>query len=99
MGSVGTRRCPATLASLRPRRANLKRATVFLLGFFLLCLPLLCVGPSAPSLNGNPQGASAARPYDAQSGKAPLTLQNVIHPASVIAPGITALSWRPGGRQ
>ena len=36
---------------------------------------------------------------DAQSGKKPLTLQDVIHPASIIAPGITALSWRPGGKQ
>jgi dipeptidyl-peptidase-4 len=53
----------------------LKRATVLLLGFFLLCLP---------SLHG-------------QSSKKPLTLQDVIHPASVVAPGITAVSWRPGG--
>jgi dipeptidyl-peptidase-4 len=53
----------------------LKRATVFVLGFFLLCLPAL----------------------DAQSNKKPLTFQEVIHPASVVAPGITALSWRPGG--
>ena len=41
MGSARTRRCPPTLASLHPRRATLKRATVFLLGFFLLCLPSL----------------------------------------------------------
>jgi dipeptidyl-peptidase-4 len=55
----------------------LKRATIFVLGFFILCLPAL----------------------DAQSNKKPLTLQEVIHPASVVAPGITALSWRPGGKQ
>jgi dipeptidyl-peptidase-4 len=35
----------------------------------------------------------------AQSNKKPLTLQDVIHPGSVVAPGITALSWRPGGKQ
>ena len=77
----------------------MKRATVFLLGFFILCLPLLCVGPSGPSLNGSSQGPSAAGPYDAQSGKKLLTLQEVIHPDSVVARGITALNWRPGGKQ
>ncbi len=35
----------------------------------------------------------------AQTGKKPLTLQDVIHPESIVAPGITALSWRPGGKQ
>jgi dipeptidyl-peptidase-4 len=43
--------------------------------------------------------ASAARPDNAQSGKKPLRLYDVIHPDSVVAPGITALSWRPGGKQ
>src|SRR5208282_5822118 len=32
----------------------------------------------------------------AQTGKKPLTLQDVIHSDSIIAPGISALSWRPG---
>jgi dipeptidyl-peptidase-4 len=36
---------------------------------------------------------------DAQSGKMPLTLQDIIHPTSIVAPGISALSWRPGGKQ
>ena len=55
----------------------MKRATIFLLGFLVLCTPML----------------------DAQSGKKPLTLQDVIHPDRVVAPGISALSWRPGGKQ
>ena len=55
----------------------MKRAAVFFLGFFIVCLPLL----------------------DAQSGKKPLTLEDVIHPTRVAAAGITALSWRPGGKQ
>jgi dipeptidyl-peptidase-4 len=62
----------------------LKRATFFFLGLFLLCLPWLSAGPSA------------ARPYDAQTSKQPLTLQEVIHSGSLVAPGISALSWRPG---
>jgi dipeptidyl-peptidase-4 len=36
---------------------------------------------------------------NAQSTKKPLTLQEVIHPSSVVAPGISALSWRPRGKQ
>ena len=36
---------------------------------------------------------------NAQSGKKPLTLQEVIHPSRVVAPGISALSWRPRGKQ
>ncbi|MGA2982683.1 MAG: DPP IV N-terminal domain-containing protein [Terriglobia bacterium] len=55
----------------------MKRATIFLLGFLVVCLHLL----------------------DAQSGMKPLTLQDVIHPDRVVAPGIIALSWRPGGKQ
>ncbi len=35
----------------------------------------------------------------AQTGTKPLTLQDVIHPESILAPGISALSWRPGGKQ
>ena len=35
----------------------------------------------------------------AQSGKKLLTLRDVIHPAGVVGPGITALNWRPGGKQ
>jgi len=83
----------------------LKRASIFFLGFFILCLGLLGGGPSGPSLDGSPQGASAmpgpsaARPYAAQSGTKPLTLQDVIHPASIVAPGITTLRWRPDGKQ
>ena len=34
---------------------------------------------------------------DAQSGTKPWTLQDVIHPESVVEPGIFALSWRPDG--
>jgi len=55
----------------------LKRATVFFLGFFLLCLP---------ALHG-------------QSGKKALTVQEVIHSGGIVRPGISALSWRPGGKQ
>jgi hypothetical protein len=58
------------------RRAVLKRATIFFLGFFLLCLPSL----------------------DAQTGMKPLTFQDIIHPENVVAPGISTLSWRPGGK-
>ena len=58
-------------------RANLKRAAISFLGFFLLCLPLL----------------------DAQSGKKPLRLGDVIDPSGIITPGISNLSWRPGGKQ
>ena len=36
---------------------------------------------------------------DAQSGTKLLTLQEVIHPASIVAPGISALRWRPAGKQ
>ncbi len=36
---------------------------------------------------------------DAQTNKKLLTLQEVIHPDSVVAPGIAALRWRPGGKQ
>ena len=35
----------------------------------------------------------------AQSGKKPLTIQDVIHPAGIVAPGISAFNWRPGGKQ
>src|ERR1017187_4991014 len=35
----------------------------------------------------------------AQSGKTPLNLYDVIHPSGIVAPGISALSWRPGGKQ
>ena len=105
MGSAWTRRCPPTLASLQPRREILKRAAVFIIGFFVLCLLLLCAGLSGPLLSVSPDGVSAtpgpsaARPYSAPSGKKPLTLEDVIHPSRVIAPGISALSWRPGGKQ
>ena len=61
----------------------MKRATIFLLGFFLVYLPLLCVGPSA------------ARSYDSQTGTKPLTLHDVIHADSIVTPGISTLSWRP----
>ncbi len=36
---------------------------------------------------------------EAQSGTKALTLQDVIHPGNVVAPGISALNWRPGGKQ
>lgn len=55
----------------------MKRAAISLLGFFLLCLPLL----------------------DAQSGKKLLPLGDVIDPSGIITPGISNLSWRPGGKQ
>src|SRR5664279_1400796 len=77
----------STLASLYSRRAILKRATIFRMGFFLVYLPLLC------------GGLSAARPYDSQTGAKPLTLHDVIHPDSIVAPGISTLRWRPGGKQ
>ena len=35
----------------------------------------------------------------AQLGTKTLTLEDVIHPANVVAPGISALTWRPGGKQ
>jgi len=35
----------------------------------------------------------------AQTGQKPLTLQDVIHPDSIITRGISSLSWRPGGKQ
>jgi dipeptidyl-peptidase-4 len=35
----------------------------------------------------------------AQSGKQLLTIKDVIHSGGVVAPGISALSWRPMGRQ
>jgi len=76
----------------------LKRTALFIPGFFLLCLLSPCAGPGGPSLNGGPHGASAPRPFNAQSGKKPLTLMDVIHPDGVVAPGITALNWRPGGK-
>jgi dipeptidyl-peptidase-4 len=77
----------------------LKRAASLLLGFTILSLLSLCVGPNGRSLNGSPQGASAARPYNAQSGKKLLTLQEVVRSDSIVAPGISALRWRPGGKQ
>jgi dipeptidyl-peptidase-4 len=33
----------------------------------------------------------------AQTGTRPLTLQDVIHPSSIVAPGISRLRWRPSG--
>ena len=33
----------------------------------------------------------------AQSGTKPLTIQDVIHTESIVAPGISAVSWRPSG--
>jgi dipeptidyl-peptidase-4 len=83
MGDVLTRHRLLEHASLDARRATLKRATIFLLGFFLVYLPLLCVGPSA------------ARSYDSQTGTKPLTLHDVIHADSIVTPGISTLSWRP----
>ncbi|MGD1158566.1 MAG: S9 family peptidase [Terriglobia bacterium] len=77
----------------------MKRAASLLLGFTILSLLSLCVGPNGRSLNGSPQGASAARPYNAQSGKKLLTLQEVVRSDSIVAPGISALRWRPGGKQ
>lgn len=35
----------------------------------------------------------------AQSGQKPLTIDDVIHPERIIAPGINTLSWRPGREQ
>lgn len=35
----------------------------------------------------------------AQSGKTPLTLYDVVHSSGIVAPGISALSWRSGGKQ
>ena len=37
-------------------------------------------------------------PVAAQSGKKLLTLQEVIHPGSVVTPGISSLAWRPDGK-
>jgi dipeptidyl-peptidase-4 len=54
-----------------------------LLGFILLSLVF------APAQSSLPL----------QSGKTQLTLEGVIHPDSVIAPGISTLRWRPGGKQ
>src|ERR1035437_1122194 len=87
MGDARMQHWPPTLASFYSRRANLKRATIFVLGSFLVCLPLPCAGPSA------------ARPYDSQTGTKPLTLHDVMHADSIITPGISTLSWRPGGKQ
>jgi len=37
-------------------------------------------------------------PVYAQSGRKLLTLQDVIHPGSVVTPGISSLAWRPDGK-
>ena len=63
----------------------MKRAT----GLLLLTITLFLVSLYI--------GASAARPYAAQTNKKPITLQEVIHPDSVVARGIAALRWRPSG--
>jgi dipeptidyl-peptidase-4 len=36
---------------------------------------------------------------NAQSHKKSVTLQDVIHPGGIVAPGISALNWRPKGKQ
>jgi dipeptidyl-peptidase-4 len=83
----------------------LKRTSILLLEFIILGWALLCVGQSGPSLHGSPHGvsaeqeASAARPNSAQSDKRVFTLDEVIHPGSIIESGISAVNWRPGGKQ
>jgi dipeptidyl-peptidase-4 len=50
MGSGRTRRWLLTLASLRPRRATLKRIASFLIAFLILCLPALDAQTGTKSL-------------------------------------------------
>jgi dipeptidyl-peptidase-4 len=66
-----------------PRSAILKRAFSLLFGVILLCLL---------SFQAQPRQSG-------QGDKKLLTLQEIIHPDSVIPPGISALRWRPGGKQ
>lgn len=42
---------------------------------------------------------SSIAPIFAQSGAKELTIEDVIHPDRIVAPGISRINWRPGGRQ
>ncbi len=61
----------------------MKRTHLFILGIFFVCSPVPCVGQTSYT------------PY----GKKPLTLQEVIHPSTILGPSISAFSWRPGGKK
>jgi dipeptidyl-peptidase 4 len=65
----------------------LKRADLFILGIVFACLPSLCVAQTLDLPHGTPHGKKA------------LTLQEVGNPSTIIEPGISAISWRPGGKK
>lgn len=74
----------------------MKRASIFIPGILILCLQSLYAGQGGSNLNGSPQAKGVPTSSNAQLS---LTLQDVIHSSTVIAPGIRALSWRPGTKQ
>ncbi len=74
----------------------MRRASIFFPGILVLCLLSLSAGQGGSNLNGSPQGKGVPTPSNAQLS---LTLDDVIHPSRIIAPGISALRWRPGAKQ
>ena len=77
----------------------MKRTAGIVLGFLLLCLLSFWAGPRRLALAGTPPGARITGTTEAQSGKKPLTLHEVVDSTCVVAPSVTALSWRPGRKQ
>jgi dipeptidyl-peptidase 4 len=90
---------PRAFAMSPARSAALKRATGLFFGFVLLCLFSLGIGPKGSALNWAAQAASAVHPEDGESGKKALTIQDAVSPSRLVAPGISAITWRPGGKQ
>lgn len=76
----------------------MQRAARYTLAFFVNCLLLLTAGSAIRSLGSEP-ALSLAHPSDAPPGKKLLTVREVIRSRTLVAPGITSLSWRPGGGQ
>ena len=81
------------------RSSHLKRTAGLALGFLVLCLISFGVGPYRAALGGTPPRGSHVQPDEAHSGKKPLTLHEVVDGTCVGASPVTALSWRPGGKQ
>jgi dipeptidyl-peptidase 4 len=65
----------------------------------ILVLLAFCTLPDRLIPYGHVQGAASGEPQDAPSGKKRLTLQDVIDSSAIVTPGISALNWRPGGKQ